>query len=151
MSDDAPELPATSAIPSPLFADFVDQAGDKVLGFVAFGIYEQRKREWAMEVSKRTGAPPTADDLSSYHAAWTAGMVQDARDNAAKVLATYADEAIAQATPSILRDVLKGSVWRDVGVALLAAVLYTLLLIGLVVVLTVFGVDLMSVLNAIKG
>lgn len=137
---------------NPIFARFVDddESDNEVLGLVAYGIYKKHKREWAVEFSKRNGNQPTAEDLARYHETWTPGLIENTRQNAGQALAEYAEVAIFQATPDILREALKGSFWRDILVSLLAAFIYTVLLILLVVILAVSGIDLLDILNSLK-
>jgi uncharacterized membrane protein len=51
----------------------------------------------------------------------------------------------------IREDALRGTFWRGVGTSIAASFLYTLLLIGVVIVGQIAGVDIASIWNAISG
>lgn len=154
MNDETvPASPAIQPPPphNPIFAKFVDGSGDPLLGYVAYGIYKSRKREWAAEHAKRTGNPPAASELAAYHATWTDGLIESTRQIAEASLGAYADVVVAEETPEILKEALRGSFWRDVGVSIFAAFIFTLILILLAVILAISGIDLLAILSALRG
>lgn len=152
MSDAPPDVPGGQG-PSinPIFSKFVDGTDSPIPGYVAYGIYKSRKREWATEIHARTGQPPTSADLAAYHVMWTSGLIENTRDNAEQALGAYADDLIAEATPGILRDALKGRFSRDIVVSILASFIYTLILVMLALILAFSGVDLLGIFTAIRN
>ncbi|MBB2792880.1 UNVERIFIED_ORG: hypothetical protein GGD58_001727 [Rhizobium pisi] len=122
-----------------------------IVGIVAYGIYKNAKREWAMEFRKSYGLPPTAEDLRAYHATWTPAQIQNARNSAAQVMTEYADTVIAAEEPRILREAVKGSFWPAVGTSMFSNLLYTIGLITVAIVLAWAGIDLLGLLSTAAG
>jgi len=67
---------------------------------------------------------------------------------AAGVLAQFAEGAVSDAKPAIVEDALKGSAWRTIWQSITANAIYTLMLIGVVVILKRAGIDLLSLAGA---
>ncbi len=111
---------------------------------VAYGIYKTSKREWITEFAEQNARTPNDQELSAYAATWTPQLLQNANDAASSALAAYAESVIEEARPGILKDALKGSGVRAVLLNMLAALLYTVALIFVVIVLKWAGVDLLS-------
>jgi uncharacterized membrane protein len=64
-----------------------------------------------------------------------------------QLIAAYTDTVLSQAETQILRNALKGSVWRSVWWGLVGALLYTLIVIGLIIILARSGIDLIGLLR----
>ena len=94
------------------------------------------------------GRPSSAAELQAYHETWTPANVASKRAEADQVLRAYSDEIIAQERPRIIEDALRGTFWKSVATNVVSAFIYTLALIGIVVVLRLAGVDLMSIAQA---
>ena len=135
-----------------IFEKLVDRSDDAIRGYVAYGIYKQAKREWiqAFEAA-HGGVGPTAEQTEAYVATWTPQLVKNATDAAESSLAEFAASAIADARPGIVEEALKGDGLKSVLLSMLAAFLYTLALIGLVILLKLAGVDLLSLLQAVSA
>jgi hypothetical protein len=132
-----------------IFERLVDQSDDPVRGYVAYGIYKKAKREWIQAFkAAHGGTGPTVEQTEAYVATWTPQLITNATDAAESSLAEFAASAIADARPSIVEEALKGNGLKSVLLSMLAAFLYTLLLIGVVIVLKISGVDLLSILQA---
>ncbi len=69
------------------------------------------------------------------------------RDEAAGALSAFAEVVIADERPRILEEALQGGFWRSVGSSMAANFFYTLVLIGLAIVLTLSGVDVVGILE----
>ncbi len=137
-----------------VFEKFVGDGEDgmsDIVGIVAYGIYKNAKREWAMEFRQTYGRPPSADDLRAYHATWTPAQIQSARNSAAQVMTAYADSVISTEEPRILREAVKGSFWPAVGTSIFSNALYTLALIAIAIVLARAGIDLLGLLSSAAG
>ena len=129
-----------------LFEQFHDQDEDEVRGLVAYGLYKIAKREWVLRTSAG-GRAPTANELKAYHDTWTPANIASKQAEADAVLRSYSDAVIRQERPRIVEEALKGSFWNSVAINIVSAFLYTLILIGIVVVLRWSGVDLLSIAN----
>jgi hypothetical protein len=138
---------------NPIFGQFVatDAAdSDSLLrGLVAYGLYKIAKREWATELFEAENRPPKEDELAAYVRTWTPSQIDGKREQAATILAQYADAVVEAATPAIEKVALRGSLWRAVGHGVAANVLYTLLLILILWVLKWAGVDLLGLAEKI--
>ncbi len=120
---------------------------ETVLGIVAYGIYKKSKWEWAQEIYKSKNRRPNSTDLRAYVDTWTPSQIDNAKKNAAQVLSEYADAVIQEAKPSIVQEALKGSFLKNLGTSVLAAFVYTLLLIAFSMILTRAGIDVLGVLE----
>ncbi|WP_102959526.1 hypothetical protein [Mangrovicella endophytica] len=138
---------------NPLFGQFVGegQADERTLsGMVAYCLYKIAKREWAVEFFQRNGRRPTEVELDEYTRTWTATRISGTQKEADAVLLAFAASVIDENTPSIREDALRGTFLTSVINSILAAFLYTLILIGIVILLRFSGVDLLSVYQAIE-
>jgi hypothetical protein len=135
---------------NPLFAQFTEVSDSEWLqGLVAYGLYKRAKREWTADLFKRDGRSPTETELAAYERTWTRSQIDGKRAEAEIALSEYADNVVRAATPAIEKRVLKGGIWRAVGYGIAANLAYTLLLIGFVVVLRLFGVDIIGLAEKI--
>jgi hypothetical protein len=118
-----------------------DTPEQKLIGFIAFGLYEEARREWASAFREREGRYPVEDELRAYERSWTASRLDGLRNAAVQLVAAYADTVATQLEAEILRGALKGRFWRGVGHWLFSAVLYTLAVLGTIVALSRSGLD----------
>lgn len=57
---------------NPIFERLVIEPTDgEVLGVIAYGAYKKAKWEWAQEVFRKEGRPPTDAERKAYIATWT--------------------------------------------------------------------------------
>ena len=120
----------------PMFPQLVKEADSpeqKVIGFIAFGLYEEARREWASDFRDREGRYPVEDEFRAYERSWTASRLDAIRNAAVQVVAAYADTVSNQLEAEILRRALKGRFWRSVGRWLFSALIYTLAVLGTLV------------------
>ncbi len=132
---------------NPMFERFVprDEADSEYLpGLVAYALYKSKKQEWAMELRRRRGRAPTAEEVDNYTTTWTAGQITATRGQAQQALIEYAEQVVAEARPTILQEALRGGFWKGVGASVVAAIIYTAILIVLAVGLHANGIDLLS-------
>ena len=128
----------------PMFPLLVKEANSpeqKVIGFIAFGLYEEARREWASDFRDREGRYPVEDEFRAYERSWTASRLDAIRNAAVQVVAAYADTVSNQLEAEILRRALKGRFWRSVGRWLFSALIYTLAVLGTLVAVGRSGVD----------
>lgn len=121
-----------------------------ILGAMAYGLYKVAKREWVKEFRGQYSRAPNEAELKNYVATWTPTRLDGLRQEAAGVLAEFAETVVDEEAPRIREGALRGTFVRGVGQSMLATLLYTLLLIAVVVILTVIGIDLQAALNALK-
>jgi hypothetical protein len=151
-----PSTPAGGSQPpyNPVFTHFVDldsDGDDQLEGLVAYGFYKLAKREWARDIAEREHRKPSEAELAAYVATWTASRLNGLRAQARAVLASFAESVVDDARPRILREALRGSAPKTVGLNILSAFLYTLLLLALLIILRFAGVDVLSLAGAVGG
>jgi hypothetical protein len=133
----------------PIFPRLVkgDSAADKLLGFIAYGLYQDAKREWISDFRAREKRYPLDEELHAYERSWTSSRLEALENAAAQLVTAYTDSVVTQAEKQILRGALRGSFWNAVWSWMAGALLYTLLLFAFVVGLARSGVDLTSILE----
>ncbi|TIL83402.1 MAG: hypothetical protein E5Y89_00770 [Mesorhizobium sp.] len=145
-------IPAPNTDYNPIFEKLVmNTPDDEVLGVIAYGAYKKAKWEWAQGIFNKHGRPPTEEELKAYIAAWTPSQLEYVRNNAAQVLAAYADSVIDAARAGIVTEALKGTFGASVRVNLISAALYTLILIVLAFGLSFTGIDFVGIFDHAKA
>lgn len=148
-SSPAPERPDYN----PIFERFVTpgQMEEQVLpGMVAYCLYKIAKREWATIFFARHGRKPSDAELNEYILTWTDSRIVGAQKEADAVLLAFASSVIDESAPRIREDALRGTFWGSVRSSIAAAFLYTLVLIGIVMILRFSGIDLVSIFQALE-
>jgi hypothetical protein len=136
---------------NPLFDKFVNADQPQVAEMVAYCLYKIRKREWATDFFAKHGRKPNEEELAAYVAMWTPSLIEGTKQQATNIVASFAASVIEQNSPAIREDALRGTFWQSVRTSIAASFLYTLLLIGVVIIGQVAGVDIASIWNAISG
>lgn len=98
---------------------------------------------------RRAWPQPTDEELFAYAATWTESRLKGLEESAENALAQFASTVVDENAPSIREDALRGSLPRAVGASMLAAFLYTLLLIGAVAILRRAGIDVLSIASSV--
>jgi hypothetical protein len=94
-----------------IFEKFVDAAQDdqsEIVGIIAYGIYKTAKREWVIDFKEREERSPTEAELKAYVSSWTESRIDGAKQNAAQVIAEFAQTVVDEQEPRILRSALQG-------------------------------------------
>jgi hypothetical protein len=120
MTDQSAQQSGSPKAPfDPIFLRLVkDGRGEKLLGFIAYGLYRDAKREWTSDFQAREERYPSEEELRIYEASWTTSRLEALENAAAQLVAAYTDSVVAQAEKQILRSALTGSYWRAVSQAL---------------------------------
>jgi hypothetical protein len=139
-----PDQQSEKRIFDPIFPRLVkeESVGQKLLGFIAYGLYLEAKREWLSAFRAREKRYPVDEELCAYERSWTASRLEALENAAAQLVTAYTDSVVTQLEKQILRGALKGSFWRAVWRWAVGALFYTLLLVALAIGLTRSGVDL---------
>lgn len=130
-----------------MYERLVDGSSNTVQGYIAYGLYKSAKREWIRQFHADKGRAPKPAEVQGYVDAYTAQMRDVFEAQAAGVLAQFAEGAVSDAKPAIVEHALKGTAWRSIWQAIAANAIYTLLLIGIVVILSRAGIDILSLAN----
>lgn len=134
-----------------LYERLVDEDENTVLGYVAYGLYKSAKREWLIDFKATNRRDPTAEEVAAYVSAYTDQTLSAFRNQAAGVLAAFAEEAVEDARQGIVEDALRGSFWGSVWQSIVANVAYTAILLALVIVLAFAGVDVLGIYEKVRG
>jgi hypothetical protein len=150
------EAPLSSAPPAapvdPIFPRFFDEQYDpqkKLLGLIAYGLYEEARREWADTFKRREDRYPSVEELKAYEGSWTASRLDGLKNAAVQILASYADVIATEVQTQTLRDALRRGFFRDVGRWLFSALLFLMLAAGVLVALNRLGVDVAAAFQSI--
>jgi alkanesulfonate monooxygenase SsuD/methylene tetrahydromethanopterin reductase-like flavin-dependent oxidoreductase (luciferase family) len=128
-----------------MYEQLVVQNGNKVQGFIAYGLYKSAKREWVRKYLADHGRSPKAAEVAAYVSAYTSQTIEAFEAQAAGVLSQFAGGVVADARPEIVEETLKGTFWKAVTQAIVANAAYTVILISLVLVLGAAGIDLLEI------
>src|SRR5215470_6818403 len=71
-----------------------DSPGQKLLGLIAYGLYQDARREWISEFRRREDHYPLAEELGAYERSWTASRLEALENAAAQLLAAYTDAVV---------------------------------------------------------
>lgn len=136
----------------PIFPRLVkgNGAAEKLLGFIAYGLYQNAKQEWISDFQAREKRYPLDEELLAYERSWTTSRLEALENAAAQLVTAYTDSVVTQAEKQILRDALRGSFWHTVWSWMAGALLYTMLLFAFVVGLAWSGLDLTKILKLIN-
>jgi hypothetical protein len=145
MNNEATQPPNAARPPlDPMFPQLLKEADSpeqKLIGFIAFGLYEEARREWATDFRDREGRYPVENEFRAYEHSWTASRLDAIRNAAVQLVAAYADTVVNQLEAEILRRALKGRFWRSVGRWLFSALIFTLILLGTLIAAGRAGID----------
>src|SRR3954451_12041664 len=140
----AQQADAPRPLLDPMFPQLVKEADtpeQKLIGFIAYGLYEEARREWASDFREREDRYPGENELRAYERSWTASRLDGIRNAAVQLVAAYADTVANQLETEILRRALKGRFWRSGGPGLFSSGIYTLGVLGSIFALNRYGSD----------
>lgn len=136
---------------------------DLLVGVIAYGIYKEGKREWALEHWEREKRKPNEQELEAYIRTWTSSRLDGVREQAAQALASYANDVIDGVKPAIRENAVQGRISADlaefkaaigltprrviesIALSIMGAAIWTLILFLIVVTLKFAGVDILQV------
>jgi alkanesulfonate monooxygenase SsuD/methylene tetrahydromethanopterin reductase-like flavin-dependent oxidoreductase (luciferase family) len=128
-----------------MYERLVVQNGNKVQGFIAYGLCKSAKREWVRKYLADHGRSPKAAEVAAYVSAYTSQTIEAFEAQAAGVLSQFAGGVVSDARPEIVEQTLKGTFWKAVAQSIVANAVYTVILISLVLVLGAAGIDLLEI------
>jgi hypothetical protein len=136
----------------PVFPRFFrdgEEPRHKLVGLMAYGLYEEARREWVDDFKGREGRYPTSDELRAYETSWTASRLDGLKNAAVQVLASYADSLAREVENQALRRALRGGFFRSVARWLFSAILFAAAVLGAMVALSRAGVDVIDTLQGL--
>jgi hypothetical protein len=125
----------------------VDEGQETIIGIVAYSLYKLAKREWFAEFRERTGRGPTDEEIRAYQKMWTPSLLEGKRSEAVQIIASFSQDVVEKARPAILEGIFRGNATRTVGLNIFSSFIYTLLVLGIVVVIVVTGWDIPALLQ----
>jgi hypothetical protein len=137
----------------PIFPRLVNEAegaGQKLIGFIAYGLYHEAQREWISDFRTREGRYPNDEELREYERSWTPSRLEALQNAAVQAIVAYTDSIMSQSETQILRNALNGSLSRAAWRWVVGALLYTLIVIGVVIILAKSGIDLIGLLERVS-
>lgn len=137
---------------NPIYERLVDGNSDQhneLIGIVAYALYKRAKREWTLDLKKRTGSNPTESQLADYITSWTPSRLEGLQTEAAGILAAFADYVVQEQEPRILKDAVKGQFWRGVGTSMTANFFYTIVLVLAALLLAYTQPDFLGIIGDI--
>ena len=66
----------------------------KLLGFIAYGLYLEAKREWVSDFQAREQRYPGDEELSTYERSWTPSRLEALENAAAQLVTAYTDSVV---------------------------------------------------------
>ena len=135
----------TSPAPvDPIFPRLLKDDGGletKLIGFIAYGLYEEAKREWILEFNSKEGRYPSQLELQGYENTWTASRIESLRNSAVQAVTAYADTITTQAEIDILHRSLRGMLWPSIWRWLVSAAIFSVVVIGSYILCRRLGFD----------
>ena len=128
-----------------MYEQLVVQNGNKVQGFIAYGLYKSAKREWVRQYLADHGRSPKAAEVAAYVSAYTSQTIEAFEAQAAGVLSQFAGGVVADARPEIVEETLRGTFWKGVAQSIIANAIYTTMLIAIALILGAAGIDLLEI------
>ena len=133
-----------AALVDPVFPRFFkngDEQPPKLIGLIAYGIYEEARREWVDAFKRREGRYPAPDELHVYQTSWTSSRLEGLNNAAVQLLARYADSISREVENQALRGALRGGFLSGVVLWLFSAVIFVAAVLTMIVALSRAGVD----------
>jgi hypothetical protein len=128
----------------PVFPRFFrngEEPQHKLVGLIAYGLYEEARREWVDDFKGREKRFPTPEELRAYESSWTASRLDGLKNAGVQILASYADTLAREVENQALRGALRGGFVRSVVRWLFSAVLFSAAVLAFMVALSRAGVD----------
>ena len=125
--------------------DASDPDVSDIRGWIAYGKYKREKKQWCERLWRDHRRTPTAEDLTHWRSTLGQAHIDGLLEQADKTIEDYTLHIITEARPEIVEEALRGKLWTDVGIAMLAAALYTLALGAVVIIVKLAGYDLLHV------
>jgi len=109
---DAPKRATTDYIHSDIFVRLVEDKDD-LPGLVAYGLYQQRKRQWISFYEDQNGQLPDPRAREDYANGHRDDAIQALREEAEGSLARFADEVMSQQTERMEINALNGRMLEE--------------------------------------
>lgn len=139
--------------------------GDDIESLVAYALYKQHKRQWALNFEKREGRKPDPkEDAAFASAVSTEDQLNRYHQNAADLMISFANRVLEDARGEIEREAIttrietaasavsgSASFGKQVLTGLVSSLITTFVLIVLTVAIALFGVDPLDGVSNLVG
>lgn len=142
---------------NPIFGkifDRVEQPGDDIIAYIAYGLYKERKRAFLTARREELNAAVPQQEVDTFVKTYDDGQIDliwnAAKDSLATFAVNYADAEKEAAVRAALGEALKGRFWQQVGVTAAANTVFAIGVVGVYFLLRFFGVDLLDRLRQLE-
>lgn len=139
---------------NPIF-EKLEADSDDLESLVAYALYKQHKRKWALEFEQREGRKPDqTDDAAFANAVGTEDQLNRYRQNAADLMISFANQVVEDSREEIAYEAITtriesaasaitgtASVGKQIGSGIISTLVTTFVLIVLTIAAALFGVD----------
>jgi hypothetical protein len=133
------------------------------VGLVAYALYKQRKRDFIIDCRKVNGRQPSPAQIDVFvRTQFLQGSKESYHEKAQQFLNAYALVHVEREKPLIVANAITGRMeqaalkveksgawYKQLGIGIVSALTWTLILIALAVCLRYAGIDIFSVTNAV--
>lgn len=140
------------------------KSNDDLVGFVAYSLYKQHKRDWLIRYRDVHGSNPGTAELDAFLlGVLLPEQIAQYRQSAADALVDYAQASVAAEEPRIREEAISERVssaadriegagrWhRQIFPGLAATAIWTLFLISLALLLKFAGIDVLDIIQSVS-
>jgi hypothetical protein len=133
----------------------VQQDGDEIIAYIAYGLYKERKRDFLISRQAQLAGPVPTEEISTFHRIFEdKGQIEllwnAAKESLAAFAVDYADAEKAAAVKAALKDALQGRFWQAVWTTALANFIFAIGAIVLYLFLRFVGFDLLDLFRKLE-
>lgn len=88
---------------------------DDLPGLVAYGLYQQRKRQWMADHESKFGRQPSEEELRQYAFGYRDGAVEALKNDAQGILFRFSEEVIELQKPDLIAEAFNARTQEELG------------------------------------
>jgi hypothetical protein len=132
----------------------VEQDGDEIIAYIAYGLYKERKRDFLVARQKELAGAVPQGEIDTFHRTYDEGQIDlvwgAAKESLAVFAVNYADAEKNEAVNAALAAAVKGRFWHQVGITTAANFIFAVGVIVLYFLLRFIGFDLIDKLRKLE-
>lgn len=129
----------------------VQAEGDRIIAYIAYGLYKQRKRDFLIARQRELGGDVPQAEIDIFHRTYDEGQIDlvwnAAKESLAVFAINYADDAKEEAVKTALIEAVKGRFWNSVWITTAANFIFAIGVVVLYFLLRFIGFDLLDKLH----
>jgi len=148
-----------------IFDKIMEESKDGLIGMVAYSLYKSNKKQWILDYQKENNTSPDRSARDVFELAQTSNQIEMYITEAGNMLAEFYSELLEDNLPSIKSEIettgitsiianglkeietsIKPKLSYQIGIAVLGAFTYSMVLLVLYLVIINMGFDLANVL-----